>query len=117
MAKGSTDARIMSCRTGAIRGYGLRPVISRVPSEVRYQHENAHPSSEYSIIQLDMASQDSLVGNGASVLEMSPDKERGRIEDMDLVNWDGPENPMNWPKRKRLGHVAMVSIIIFQTSV
>ncbi|KAH8786362.1 putative MFS transporter [Hyaloscypha sp. PMI_1271] len=64
-----------------------------------------------------MASQDSLVGNGASVSEMSPDKERGRIEDMDLVNWDGPENPMNWPKRKRLGHVAMVSIIIFQTNL
>jgi hypothetical protein len=64
-----------------------------------------------------MASQDSLVGNGASVSEMSPDKERGRIEDTDLVSWDGPENPMNWPKRKRLGHVAMVSIIIFQTSV
>lgn len=97
--------------------YGLRPLISRVPSEVRYQQENVHPSSEYSIIQFDMASQDTFVENGTSVLEMSPDKERGRIEATDLVKWDGPENPMNWPKWKRLGHVALVSIIIFLVSV
>jgi hypothetical protein len=34
--------------------------------------------------------------------------------DDDIVNWDGPddpENPMNWPQRKRMGHVVMVSFI------
>jgi hypothetical protein len=72
---------------------------------------------ESSIIQLEMASQDTLVEHGGSVLEMSLDKESGGAEVTDLADWDGPENPMNWPKWKRLGHVALVSIIIFLVSV
>ncbi|RDL38947.1 uncharacterized protein BP5553_03287 [Venustampulla echinocandica] len=38
----------------------------------------------------------------------------------DYVGWHGPfdpENPMNWPRWKRLGHVAWVSIIIFLVNV
>jgi hypothetical protein len=64
-----------------------------------------------------MASQDTLVEHGASDLEMSQDKESGGTEVTDVVDLDGPENPMNWPKWKRLGHVALVSIIIFLVSV
>jgi len=64
-----------------------------------------------------MASQDTLVEHGASDLEMSQDKESGGTEVTDVVELDGPDNPMNWPKWKRLGHVALVSIIIFLVSV
>jgi hypothetical protein len=60
-----------------------------------------------------MASQDTLVEHGSSDSEMSPDKESGGTELKDVVDWDGPENPMNWPKWKRLGHIALVSMIIF----
>jgi hypothetical protein len=94
------------------------------PNEVRYPdklpQENAEPSSESSIIQLKTASQDTLVEPGNLVLEMSPDKESGMAEVTDIVDWDGPEDPenrMNWPKRKRLSHVALVSIIVFLVSV
>ncbi len=34
----------------------------------------------------------------------------------DIVDWDGPndaENPLNWPRRKRLSHVVLVSVITF----
>ena len=54
---------------------------------------------------------------------MPTDKESGGAdvpEETDVVDWDGPgdiENPMNWPKGKRLGHVALVSIINFLVSV
>lgn len=63
-----------------------------------------------------MASQDTLVERGHSIVAMSPDQEIGGAEVTDVVDWDGPsdlENPMNWPKWKRLGHVALVSIIVF----
>jgi hypothetical protein len=33
-----------------------------------------------------------------------------------IIDWDGPEdpeNPLNWPRRKRVSHVALVSIITF----
>jgi hypothetical protein len=91
----------------------VHPLVGRVPSEGRYQQGNAQQSSESSIIQLEMASQDTLVEQGASVSEMSPDKESGGTEMTDIVDLVGPEHPMNWPKWKRLGHVALVSIIIF----
>lgn len=41
-----------------------------------------------------------------------PSEERDR----DIVDWDGPddpENPLNWTRRKRVSHVALVSIITF----
>ncbi|KAE9379894.1 MFS general substrate transporter [Stipitochalara longipes BDJ] len=36
--------------------------------------------------------------------------------DYDIVDWDGPndpENPLNWPRRKRVSHVVLVSVITF----
>ncbi|KAL0256281.1 hypothetical protein SLS55_008674 [Diplodia seriata] len=45
-----------------------------------------------------------------------PDDERQPAPDPNVVDWDGPddpENPMNWPKAKKWGAVAIVSLITF----
>jgi hypothetical protein len=62
-----------------------------------------------------MASQETLVDRDA-VPPVLTDKEGSGPERTDVVDWDSPndpENPMNWPKWKRIGHVALVSIIVF----
>lgn len=46
---------------------------------------------------------------------MSPELENQVKEiDPNIVDWDGPddpENPLNWPKAWRTGHVVIVSIL------
>ncbi|KUJ07188.1 putative MFS transporter [Mollisia scopiformis] len=69
-----------------------------------------------------MASQDTLV-ELRNVVDVVPKLETDResagadlSEEVDLVDWDGPDdpqNPMNWPKSKKRGHVALVSIVNF----
>jgi hypothetical protein len=40
----------------------------------------------------------------------------GEDRENNVIDWDGPadpENPLNWPRGKRVSHVALVSIITF----
>jgi hypothetical protein len=49
-----------------------------------------------------------------------PDLSDNNLEDPNVVDWDGPDdpsNPLNWPSRMRWSHIVVVSLLALVTYV
>lgn len=54
----------------------------------------------------------------ASSSNMNPVELDHKVEDTNIVDWDGPQdvvNPQNWPNQKKWAHVIMVSLFALVT--
>ncbi|KAI8965128.1 mitogen-activated protein kinase [Daldinia sp. FL1419] len=131
----STIYLILKTRKGAKLATNLQPVepvIQRhdsiqLPNPLRYDrdtenrnHKNYDSSSKNEVLEPDYTATGASAGQGNDVEKAPTAEGRARGQDPNLVTWTGlddPDNPKNWPARRKWIVTIMASAFTFITPV